>query len=268
MSFISVEHPEFEIMKSDLDIYDNYLVLEKIIRTCYRSEGKMTELSHRAMIQKIIDNDHTAMLEHMSITVKLFVDRAICMENIRHRLASYAMSSTRYIDYVSGLKVVKPHQISMDDIDEISSLEARHYPDFIRSVSPENKQRVSEAFLFINSCRNAFINYCARIDNGAHRQEARGSLNNHTQAELVVTTNLREWLHIFKLRDAKAAHPDFRLIISAVRNRFAEKYPLVFSPSELSYKTHRKTEEHYTVLSKEGESNFSRIIPIFDQKAS
>jgi len=213
MSFISVEYPGFEIMKSELDNYETKLILEKIIRTCYRSEPKITELSHRDMINKVLNNDHTAMLEHASITVKLFVDRAICMETIRHRLCSFAMSSTRYIDYTSGLKVVKPYHMTMDQINEA-----------INSDSIEK----NEAWLFLQSCKSSFNLYCDRIANGASKQQARGSLNHHAQAELVITTNIREWLHIFKLRSDKAAHPDFRIVSRGIQSVFHKKWPLFF----------------------------------------
>ena len=153
-------------------------------------------------------------------------------EAVRHRLCAFAQSSTRYIDYTSGLNVVKPAHISMIDIEEILDVSAKDYPYFISQVSEENKQRIEEAFLFLNSCRTSFLNYLARIKNGASRSQARGSLCHHTQAELVITTNLREWMHIFKLRDDKAAHQDFRLVINAVRNHFAEKYPMIFTPSK------------------------------------
>ena len=236
MSVINVVHPAFEIMKSDLDVYDNYLILERIIRTCYRSEGNISEYSHKKMIQKIMQNDHSAMIEHLCITVKFYIDRGITHEFVRHRLCSFAQSSTRYIDYTSGLYVVKPEHIQMIDIEEISDVSMKDYPYFISQVSEDNKQRIEEAFLFLNSCRTSFLNYLARIKNGATRSQARGSLCHHTQAELVVTANLREWLHIFKLRDTKEAHQDFRLVIAGLRNLFAQKYDLFFTPSEI--KTH------------------------------
>ena len=75
MSVINVVHPAFEVMKDDLKDYNNILILEKIIRTCYRSEGNISEYSYKKLIKKILENEHTAMLEHMFITVKFFIDR-------------------------------------------------------------------------------------------------------------------------------------------------------------------------------------------------
>ena len=229
---INVVHPAFEIMKDDLKDCSNMLILEKIIRTCYRSEGNISEYSYKKLIKKILENEHTAMLEHMFISVKFFIDRGITHEFVRHRLCAFAQSSTRYIDYTSGLNVVKPAHITMTEIEEISDVSMKDYPYFISQVSDENKQKIEEAFLFLNSCRTSFLNYLARIKNGANRSQARGSLCHHTEAELVVTANIREWLHIFSLRDSKAAHQDFRLVIAGFRNLLAEEYPLFFSKSE------------------------------------
>ena len=177
-------------------------------------------------------------------------------EFVRHRLCSFAQSSTRYIDYTTGLNVVKPAHIAMEDIEEISDVSIKDYPYFISQVSDENKQRIEEAFLFLNSCRTSFLNYLARIKNGANRSQARGSLCHHTQAELVVTANLREWLHIFKLRDSKEAHQDFRLPIAGLRNLFAQKYPIIFNSSQIHPILFKKTfsygEKYLVVPEEEG----------------
>lgn len=251
MSVINVVHPAFEIMKDDLKDYNNMLILEKIIRTCYRSEGNISEYSYKRLIKKILEDEHTAMLEHMFISVKFFIDRGITHEFVRHRMCSFAQSSTRYIDYASGLNVVKPAHITMTEIEEISDVSMKDYPYFISKVSDENKQRVEEAFLFLNSCRTSFLNYLARIKNGANRSQARGSLCHHTEAELVVTANIREWLHIFNLRDSKAAHQDFRLVIAGFRNHLAEAYPLFFRKSELPNMRVKKIEKWLVVPNEE-----------------
>ncbi|MBU4184890.1 MAG: FAD-dependent thymidylate synthase, partial [Proteobacteria bacterium] len=47
-------------------------------------------------VQKLIDNNHEAMLEHASMSYKVICDRGITHEIVRHRLFSYAQESTRY----------------------------------------------------------------------------------------------------------------------------------------------------------------------------
>ena len=73
--------------------------IEKVARTCYKSEGKIQEGSAAKMVASLIKSGHEAMLEHVSVTVKFVVDRGISHELVRHRLASFAQESTRYCNY-------------------------------------------------------------------------------------------------------------------------------------------------------------------------
>lgn len=72
------------------------------------------------------------------------------------------------------------------------------------------------------------------INNGkATPQEARSILPNSLKTELVMTTNLREWRHFFKLRCDKAAHPQTREIANMILKEFKEKIPVVFDDLEV-----------------------------------
>lgn len=59
--------PSVEILSNN----DPYKMIEIAGRTCYKSEDKITEDSCKEFVQRMIDNGHTAMLEHG--TVYLFI---------------------------------------------------------------------------------------------------------------------------------------------------------------------------------------------------
>ena len=63
---------------------------------------------------------------------------------------------------------------------------------------------------------------------GATPQEARSVLPNSLKTEIVVTMNLREWRHFFKLRTSPAAHPQIREVAIPMLERFKEIIPIVF----------------------------------------
>lgn len=52
-----------------------YEQIEKAGRTCYKSEDKITESSAEAFVQRIIESNHTAMLEHGTVYMKMTIDR-------------------------------------------------------------------------------------------------------------------------------------------------------------------------------------------------
>ena len=76
---------------------------------------------------------------------------------------------------------------------------------------------------------NGDASYFQMIELGATPQEARSVLPNSLKTELVVTMNLREWRHFFRLRADAAAHPQCREVARMLLERFAGDYPVFFA---------------------------------------
>ena len=179
--------PGFEILTP----VDSEAILKHIElcgRTCYKSEKKITDESCRTFVQSIIKRGHEAVLEHFNITVKFICDRGVSHEIVRHRLASYCQESTRYCNY------------SKDDFSgEITVVEPFYLvPDTLAYNA------------WKEACEAAEAAYFRLLDWGCTPQEARAVLPNSLKTEVVMTANLREWRHFFKLRCAPAAHPQMR----------------------------------------------------------
>jgi thymidylate synthase (FAD) len=63
---------------------------------------------------------------------------------------------------------------------------------------------------------------------GATPQEARSVLPNSLKTEIVITFNLREWRHFFKLRCSKKAHPQMREVAVPLLAEFKKLIPVIF----------------------------------------
>jgi thymidylate synthase (FAD) len=63
---------------------------------------------------------------------------------------------------------------------------------------------------------------------GATPQEARSVLPNSLKTEVIMTANLREWRHFFRLRTSKAAHPQMREVTIPLLEELKTKIPVVF----------------------------------------
>jgi len=70
--------------------------------------------------------------------------------------------------------------------------------------------------------------YIRLVELGASPQEARSVLPNSLKTEIVMTMNLREWLHFFKLRTSLAAHPQMREIAIPMLEEFKKQIPIIF----------------------------------------
>ena len=82
--------------------------------------------------------------------------------------------------------------------------------------------------MWYRACLVAEQMYFKMLDWGCTPEEARAVLPNSLKTELIMTANLREWRHFFKLRASKAAHPQMRELTVPLLGEFKEKIPVVF----------------------------------------
>lgn len=189
--------------------------IEKIGRVCYKSEGNITEESAEKFVSNIIKRGHESVLEHVSIPVRVICDRGVSHEIVRHRVASYSQESTRYCNYSN---------------DKFGNELTFIRPEWFEETAEELKEgsEIPSEKLWLNAMYDAEKYYFWLLDNGWKPQQARSVLPNSIKTELVMTMNLREWRHFFKLRTAEAAHPQMREITIPLLQEFKEKIPVIF----------------------------------------
>jgi len=186
--------------------------IEQAGRVCYKSEDKITDGSAEKFVAGIIKRGHEAVLEHESVRAKFVVDRGVSHEIVRHRLAAYCQESTRYCNY------------SKDGFgNEITVIE----PCFLEHDTPQWAAWES-------AMKNAEFSYFRMLDLGCSPQEARSVLPNSLKTEVVMTANIREWRHFFKLRTSLAAHPQMREVAISLLQEFQRLIPVLFDDIEVA----------------------------------
>ena len=135
------------------------------------------------------------------MSVRFTIPRSISHEIVRHRPASYAQESTRYVKYNSNMTFVFPTEF-IDDEDN--------------------------ADIWIRSMRYLEKAYKKMIANGASAQQAASVLPNSLKTELVMTARLSEWYHFFDMRADRAAHPQMREVAVPLLADAIVKYPGIF----------------------------------------
>lgn len=184
--------------------------IERMGRVCYKSSDKITPGSAERFVKAIIKSGHESVIEHEKISVLVVCDRGITHEIVRHRLASYSQESSRYCNYS---KNKFGSEITVVD------------PCFWRGGSEEDK---AKRVIWETAMKDVENMYMQLIDLGASAQEARSVLPNSLKSELVMTMNLREWRHFFKVRTSEAAHPQMREIARMMLDGFKDKISIVF----------------------------------------
>lgn len=194
-------------------------LIEAAGRTCYKSEDKITADSAPKFAEMILKRGHESVIEHASATVRFVCDRGVSHEIVRHRLASYSQESTRYCDYEGGhVAFVIPPWVEMMLGEYNCNI---HFSDYSKGISTEDRQ-------WLDAMVQAELAYKRLRAAGWRPEQARSVLPNSLKTEIVMTANLREWRHFFRLRTAAAAHPQMREIACPLLAQFRATMPVLF----------------------------------------
>lgn len=140
---------------------------------------------------------------HKTLTFRVVTDRGVTHEMVRHRPASYAQESTRYVSYQNGISIA--------------------LPTGYMEKAMEVQEEYETAFF------DAESHYRALLDLGEKPQQARAVLPTGLKTEIVMTTNLAEWQHFFNLRlwgTTGAPHPDMKTVAGLMYDEALNKDPV------------------------------------------
>lgn len=200
-------------------------LIERIGRECYKSNDKITEDGSSAIkfVKMLIDHGHEAMIEHSTLSVYFTVDRGVTHEMVRHRMASFAQESTRYVNY------------SLDKFgNEINVVNIIGGIQLDKKMSKMDESVIDAIILeWVNAMADAERHYMRLIELGATPQIARGVLPTSTKAGITITANYREWRHFFQLRTPLTAHPQIREITIPLLEELKTKIPVIFDDIEV-----------------------------------
>lgn len=148
---------------------------------------------------------------HWTETARFVVDRGISHEIVRHRKASYSQESTRYCNYSAG-----------------------KFGNEITVISPCFWEDHTEEFSdWYHAMALAERRYFALLDKGATPQQARDVLPQSLKTEVIMTANVMEWQHFFRLRTSPAAHPQMREVAIPLLEDACKILPGYFMTAEM-----------------------------------
>ena len=187
--------------------------IERAMRTCYRSEGAMTEDSYKRLLGMAITSGHESVMEHEKITVRLRCSVGTYKDLTRHRIGTaFSIESTRWCNYG---KDKFDNQIRFID------------PVYI---TEQNKKEIWE-----NCMKTIEEDYMKGAAMGMKPDELRLILPHSTAADVTMTCNIREWRHILSLRTQKNVHPEIRQLLIPLLLKFQYTMPELFG--DIKYDT-------------------------------
>jgi len=193
-------------------------LIELAGRTSYQSRDKMTDDSAKKFVEMLRKRGHESVIEHSALTVEFNnVSRGFTHELVRHRLAAFTQESTRYVDESNFLVVIPPAKDADEKLVELT------FPS-------GQKDKVSfKEWVDLNEQMYRGLRKAGWVS-----QDARQVLPTGIKAQIVMTANLREWRHIFKLRCAPDAHWEIRAVMLNLLKDLKQLVPVIFDDFEIN----------------------------------
>ena len=196
-------------------------VMYTACRTCYSklTSGEIWETIHdedkmKKLILKVLGSGHFSVAEHINFTFVLDgISRACANQLVRHRHCSFSQQSLRYVEIKEDIEELELIKYENNTHEQLYKLCNKY---FINPYSI-NKDEL-KYFTFSNYCLDSLINYTILIDSGAEPEDARGILGLNFKTNMVVTMNLREFIHICNERLCMRAQTEIREIVQQMVN--------------------------------------------------
>lgn len=207
---VNIVQPYARIMSpshgsTEFNQHDGIQLLRRVefaARISHASEEQQTLDSYDRFLRAVvIEHGDWSIVEHGQLCVLMEHDRGVQQELTRHRLFSYTIESTRFINYAKK----KPA--------------AFIYP---RPDDPEPDEDWVEAIEFAEK------KYLKLLAKGWRPQEARSVFPLALNSKMLVTGNLRNWRHLLLMRTTKETHPSFRQITIPLLTRAQQCIPIIF----------------------------------------
>ncbi|MEI6509320.1 MAG: FAD-dependent thymidylate synthase [bacterium] len=164
----------------------------------------LSEERVKSLINRVLRNGHLSILEHASFTfVASGLSRVCSHQLVRHRLASFAQQSQRYLPIQDGKPMIPP------------------------SVRRHDQARR----LFEEACASAQDRYDQLLRLGIPPEDARYALPQASSTQIFFTMNARELHHFLGMRCCQKAQWEIRGLAWLVRKHLLGVAPGLFGES-------------------------------------
>ena len=172
--------------------------------------NKTPEKELKNVLEYVMNVGHTSIAEHANFTFAISgVSRALTHQLVRHRIASYAQQSQRYVNL--------------------------NEPDYVIPPKITRDEKMKKAYEQTMNMIWDHYNKLLEIDIPA--EDARYVLPNATCTNIIVTMNARSLLNFFELRCCLHAQWEIRILANKMLSEVKKVAPVIFKNAGPSCKT-------------------------------
>ena len=175
-------------------------------RTCYSADTPLNifdkdvdEEKMLSLIKRVVGSGHYSTIEHIQVSFAISnISRACTHQLVRHRHMSFSQKSQRYVQEKGQFEYLIPPTIEKN---------------------PELKQKFEDFMAEISK------KYLEFTEAGIPAEDARAVLPNACSTSMVVSTNLRELIHVANLRLCSRAQYEIRMLVKAMCEALVKQEP-------------------------------------------
>jgi thymidylate synthase (FAD) len=188
---------------------------EKLIAYCARVSNPQNQDNpdYEKLLKYCMDHGHWSIFQMASACFEIETTRAISPQILRHSSFSFQEFSLRY----SKATEVK--------IEEARRQDLKNKQNSISDLSPEVQQWFKDAQAEVWDKAKAA--YDKAIELGVAKECSRGLLPMNTKTTLMMSGNIRSWIHYFNLRCATATQKEHRDLALSMRAQLMEHLPII-----------------------------------------
>ena len=154
-----------------------------------------------SILKHVINLGHTSVIEHTSFTFAVSdVSRSLTHQLVRHRIASYAQQSQRYVNLIKPNYVIPPKIASNKNM-------KKAYQDTMNII---------------------WNQYNKLLEMGIPAEDSRYVLPNAACTNIMVTMNARSLLNFFELRCCLHAQWEIRKLANMMLKELKKFAPIIF----------------------------------------
>lgn len=175
-------------------------------RTCYSADTPLNiydkdvdEEKMLNLIKRVVGSGHYSTVEHIQVSFAISnISRACTHQLVRHRHMSFSQKSQRYVQEKGQFDYLIPKTI-------------------------ENDENLKEKFVeFMGEISKKYLEF---VEAGIPAEDARAVLPNACSTSMVVSTNLRELIHVANLRLCTRAQLEIRILVQEMCKALIEQEP-------------------------------------------
>lgn len=192
-----------------MGVFSNIPIEENVLRFIGECAGEAFNSSKDAdaCIKRAlgcIKRGHHSVFEHMNITLKSTVDRGTSHALVRHRHCAVTQSSTIYQKF---------QEIEIIEQPDVSEIELECY-------------------------RHDELVYRQLLEHGKAPSRARDVLPNELATNVIITTNLRQWMYMLQRRCGPGDSDNMHKWDALIRAWFEENFPQITLAFDTWYEKH------------------------------